>query len=87
LAAVDSGIAAVSRTGILAALRLTILDRMDVPATVLTVAAAIPATVPRVVATASTADTGDTGRASPTMEAGEADGVDNSTHEAGVNKS
>ena len=78
LAAVDSGIAAISRTGILAALRLTILDRMDVPATVLTVAAAIPATVPRVVATASTADTGDTGRASPTMEAGEADGVGNS---------
>jgi hypothetical protein len=84
LAAVDAGIAAISRTGIPAALRLTILDRMDVPATVLAVATAIPATVPTVVATAST---GDTGRASPTMEAGEADGVDNSTHEAGVNKS
>jgi hypothetical protein len=87
LAAVDSGIAAISRTGILAALRLTVLDRMDVPATVLTVATAIPATVPRVVATARTADTGDTGRASPTMEAGEADGVDNSMHEARVDKS
>jgi hypothetical protein len=89
LAAVDSGIVAISRTGVPAALRLTILDRMDVPATALTVATATPATAtPATVPTvAATASTGDTGRASPTMEAGEADGVDNSTHEAEVNKS
>jgi hypothetical protein len=72
---VDSEIAPIARTGITAALRLTILDRM-----------AVPAAVPTVVATGSTPATADPGRALPTLGTAEADDVDKSFDLALVNR-